>query len=363
MIDKLDLRIPTSAPFTSDFRFVGKEVNYAGLCSVVSRAVHYQGVVDLRPFGIDAMLHAYKRRVPKSHKLELFDTGLKTLDEMGSLVAKVFDVDIDNLGIMRVDLAADVPDVTVEQLRNCLRVRFKRSIEERGELDYANVGGRRVEYFRYGKSPNCVRVYDKPAECRARLPEILKRCNPDAELPSFEELFGFPEDVVLTRIERQCGGNRIPPELGTFADLRHADEFDPFNNIEIIPEEFPFPGVKEYRVSERTKLIGIATLINRVGLQQARSELNRDGNGKRHWQLYEEHQRKNAKFLGLHVRKAVEAYRESTIPQIEHRNFRLDQSVGGTHNAQRNEIARQDTRIFPKTGTNWRGETQRQADA
>ena len=362
MIDKLDLRIPSRAYFTSDFRFIGKEVVYAGLCSTVSRSQHYQGVVNLRPFGIDAMLHAYKRRAPKDSKLELFDTGIKTLDDMAELVKRVFEVDVPALGIMRVDLAADIPSVRVEHLRNRLRVKFKRSIDERGELDYANVGGRSVGYFRYGKSPNCLRVYDKPPECRARLPEVLKRCNPDAELPTFEELFGFPQDAVLTRIERQCGGNRLPPELRTFADLRRAADFNPFKHVEITPEEFPFPSVEEYGVAARTKLIGIAGLVGRVGLQQARSELNRDGNGKRYWQLYEEHLRKNAHHRDITIEQVVQAYQVSTHPQVEAQN-KVDRSEGGTHNGRPCEATRENPQIFPGTRTDWRADPKSEANA
>jgi hypothetical protein len=77
---------------------------------------------------------------------------------MGQIIARVFDIDPYRLHAMRLDLAADMFRVPVTHLHDSLRVKFKRSSDERGELDYAVVGGRRLEYFRYGKSPNCVRV-------------------------------------------------------------------------------------------------------------------------------------------------------------------------------------------------------------
>lgn len=362
MIDKLDVRVPFSTAFTPEFRFVSKEVKYAGLCSTVSRSKHYQGTIDLRPLRIDAILHAYYRFEPKSHKLELLDTGDKTLGEMAELITRVFETQPETLSLMRIDFAADIPGVSVEQLRNRLRVRYKRSAEEHGEMDYASIGGRTVEYFRYGKSPNCVRVYDKPAECRARFPQILKRCNPDAEPPTFEDTFGFSASAVLTRIERQCGGGRIPPELSSFGTLHKAAEFDPFKAVEIIREDFSAPKREEYSVSEMVKLHGINALIQRVGLQQARAELNRDGNGKRYWDMYEHHLQKNAAAQTLDISHVVEAYKASTNRQIKN-PISVDLSEGGTHNDGHNEIARQYTRLLPGTGSDWRDQAQRESHA
>ena len=54
MIDKADWRIPYTASLRSDFRFIQNELRYAGLYGTVRRSTYYQGVCDLRPFGIDA---------------------------------------------------------------------------------------------------------------------------------------------------------------------------------------------------------------------------------------------------------------------------------------------------------------------
>jgi len=47
------------------------------------------------------------------NKLEIYDTGDKSLCEMRRLTASIFDVDPDQLGLMRVDLCVDVHGVDV----------------------------------------------------------------------------------------------------------------------------------------------------------------------------------------------------------------------------------------------------------
>jgi hypothetical protein len=166
VIDKAEFRIPYSANFKPEFKFVPNEVRYAGFCSSMKKAKHYQGTCDLRPFGIDAILHAYLRRSgARNHKLEVLESGKKTLDEIGGIIASVFDVDPGDMAPTRIDCAADMFGIPLLHMHRALRVKFKRSSNERGELDTESISGRRLEYFRYGKSPNCVRTYDKPAEC------------------------------------------------------------------------------------------------------------------------------------------------------------------------------------------------------
>jgi hypothetical protein len=115
---------------------------------------------------MDAILHAYLRGSgAKNHKLEILKSGKKTLDEIGQIIASVFDVNPDDMAVMRIDCAADMFGIPLLHLHRAMRVKFKRSCNGHGELDYELVSGRRLEYFRYGKSPNCVRTYDKPAEC------------------------------------------------------------------------------------------------------------------------------------------------------------------------------------------------------
>jgi hypothetical protein len=319
MLDKLEVRIPFSATFRTGFRFIQNELRYAGISSSVKRSQHYQGVIDLIPFGLDAILHAYYRRGARNHKLEILRSGPKSLEQVAAIINSIFDIDIDNLEMMRIDFAADMFGVPVTHVFDSLRVKFKRSTSIRGEMDYELVGGRQLEYLRYGVSPNCVRSYDKPAECKARLPEILKRVSRDAELPTYEDVFGFPESTVMTRIERQAGGGRLPPELATFGQLRNAAEFNPYHNIEILPDIFPFPDPSRHGVATSLKLVGIRQFIERYGYQQARSMLNCDKNVGRILAEYREYLQIAEVLDGLTVETIVESYQKSAQRQISGR--------------------------------------------
>ncbi len=319
MLDKIEVRVPYSAGFQRGFRFFAGEVRYDKASTPIRRSMHYTGSCDLRPFGIDAILHMNLKRGKKrrSHKLELLHTGGKSLRQMHELIQRVFCVDPDVLELMRVDFASDQDGVTIAHAYGSVRVKFKRSANAIGELDYETVGGRRLEYFRYGKSPNCFRVYDKPAECKARFPSLLKLSNPDAEPPTFDDLFGFPPDTVKTRFERQAGGKGIPQVLSRFGQLRNAADFNPFLKLEIIPNSFPFPDPKVFGVARSLKLAGIHSFIERLGFQQARATLNCDRNVKRLIDDYSRYLEETRSTSQLSVDAILESYRKSVMQQID----------------------------------------------
>lgn len=332
MLDKVELRIPYSASFRPDFRFVLGELQYAGVSSTVKRSQHYAGTCDLRPFGLDAILHIhFKWKGPKNHKLELLHSGDKSLRQMSQIIATVFDVDPDEMELTRIDFAADLDGIPVVHLYGSVRIKFKRSTDARGEFDYEIVGGRRLEYFRYGKSPNCVRVYDKPAECMARFAAMLKQSNPDAELPSFEDIFGFPPDMIRSRVERQAGGGRIPKSLSAFGQLRCAAQFNPFQNVEIKSNSFPFPDPKHVGASQSVKLAGIRSFIEKYGYQQARATLNCYRNAKRLMDDYDAYLEASVASTSLTVESILNSYQRSVALQI-------DGSIESTPKWHRHEI-------------------------
>ena len=318
MLDKVEVRIPFSAGFRSEFRFVLQELQYAGLSSIVKRSQHYAGTCDLRPFKLDAILHiSFKRKGLRNHKLEILHSGRKSLRQMEQIISSVFDLDPSEMRLMRIDFAADMDGIPVSHMYGSVRLKFKRSLDAIGEFDYEIVGGRRLEYFRYGKSPNCLRVYDKPAECMARFQALLKHSNPDAELPSFADLFGFPPNTIRARVERQAGGGRIPETLSTFGQLRDAANFNPFLNVEITPNSFPFPDPHHVGVSLSLKLAGIHSFIEKYGYQQARATLNCDRNAKRLMDDYKEYLNGSLASSNLTVASIVNSYQGSVARQID----------------------------------------------
>jgi len=311
MIDKADVRIPYSASLRPDFKFLMGEIRYAGMSNTIQKSQHYQGTCDLRPFGIDAIAHLYfKGKGPMNHKFEIVHAGQKSLDQMCRIITAVFDVDPNTLQMMRVDFAADT-------LYTSLRVKNKRCLNTIGEFDYETVGSRQIEYFRYGKSPNCVRVYDKPVECKARFKEALKHSNLDAEPPSFEDVYGFPESIIMSRTERQSGGGRVPVDVDTIRKLYSAADYNPFQAVEYIPETFPLPDPRHVGESRSIKLIGLNSLIKIFGYQQTRAMLNINGNAKRMFDDYADYIRGASAVTGLTVESIVESYRLSTLSQID----------------------------------------------
>ena len=256
-------------------------------------------------------------RFRHSHKLELLQTGGRSLRQLSETIRAVFDVDPDSLALMRTDYASDLDGITLPHAYSSIRVRFKRKATAIGERQFETVGRKRLEYFRYGQAPNCVRVYDKTAECLARLPGLLKLANPDAEPPSFGDLFGFDQRLLRTRIERQAGGRGIPKELSTFGLLVQAAEFNPFSRVEIVSGVFPMPDPSVYGVAHSLKLVGTHGYIGQYGFQQARAMLNADRNGKRRLDEYREYLEETNAKSELSLDRIVESYRRSVQRQID----------------------------------------------
>lgn len=319
MLDKIEVRVPYSAVFCDGFRFFSSELRLGDARTPAGRSMNYTAVYDLRPFEIEAMLHLYLKRgkTRKNHKLELLHTGRKSLKVMRESIERVFRVDGNEMELMRVDWAADCEGVTLPQAHASIRVKYKRSTDCIGKLDYEMVGKRRLEYFRYGKSPNCFRVYDKPAECAARLPGLLKKANPDAEPPSFEELFGFSRNTILTRFERQTGGRGIPVEFKRFGDLRKAADYNPFENVEVCDSAFFLPEPSITGPARSIKIAGIHAYIQAYGFQQARAALNCDNNAARLFSLYEAHVNETSSGPELTQESLRESYRTSVLNQID----------------------------------------------
>jgi len=247
MIDKLDVRVPAVAEYTREFSEL-----YCALRNdrkgPFHETKHYLAAADLRQFGYDVILHTHcKHGREGNHKLELVDAGKRGFDFLAHEVRRIYNVNPADMGLIRVDLAADVPRVPVSWFLSRVRAKWKRFHNAAsGNLEYMQMGSRGIETLYVGKRPNCFRIYNKIAEWRSQYQRLLRRVSHDAETPSFEECYGYAEDFVLTRVERQCGGGRIPKNISTFGGLRrHAPDFNPFQNLDLTatglmpaPEDF-----------------------------------------------------------------------------------------------------------------------------
>lgn len=319
VIDKLELAVPQFTEFRPAVRQLMREIDWERGSSRVRRSAHYAGIVDLRPFGINALLHAYNRhRTPRDHKLELLDTGKKTYSQLVEQIQLAIDLNPDRLRVMRIDLCADVPGVHVSWFQPRTRVKYKRFAREIGELKYEQMGERSIQTLTSGKRPNIFRFYNKPAECMVEFRKRCRKVSPDADPLDFETEYGFPADAVLTRVERQIGGGRIPDELSVLGKLpRKAPQFNPFDPVEIMSGGTgAMPGIDECEWSEWVMGTRYNELAHQWGMQQLRAVINQKskGNASRILERY-------SRFLpseenAITTARLYEIYRESVRKQI-----------------------------------------------
>jgi hypothetical protein len=320
VIDKIELRLPSTVYFQRDIRALLRNVGYASSESSMRPSRDYAAVGDLRPVGIDALLHyRCKRGSHGNHKLELLDTGSKPYSALVAQVEAVVDHTVDDLGIMRIDPCVDIPGFPVSWFQSRLRVKYKRTSRQIRPLTTDIIGNVGVETISIGQRPNMVRVYDKVAECKMQFRKMERKASKDADPLDFEREFGFAKDAVLTRIERQFGGCRIPPDLATFGHLPRAADFNPFDSL-VITGEGPsrLPTVDECEsVTDYLAGMQLNQKVTAEGLQPTVRWMNAKsgGNGARLL-------KRLGKFLpgsngdSITVERIFETYRESVSLQL-----------------------------------------------
>jgi hypothetical protein len=200
-----------------------------------------------------------------------------TLDQMIARIEQIFAVDGRTLEVMRIDLAADIEGVPVHAFKGNVRAKWKRSASEIGT--YTMVGKLGVETFTLGKRPNVYRFYNKIAELRHQYALLKRRSK--SPIPSFEELYGYPEKgLILTRVERQIGGGRIPAEIATVGELLNLPNFDPFNRLEILVRSATEPNPESMDFSLYLQGRGFRDfVIEHGGVQNAVRLANKLSNG------------------------------------------------------------------------------------
>jgi hypothetical protein len=234
-------------------------------------------------------------------------------------VDAVIDGPSDNLGIMRVDLCADLPGVPVSWFHPRLRVRFKRMSHQIGPVKYEIIGKAGMETISAGRRPNIIRIYDKVAESKMQFRRMLRKSSEDADPLDFEREFGFSPDSILTRVECQFGGGRIPEVISTFGKLCRAPQFNPFDVLDItgdtgasLPAVHECDSVTEYMAGKE-----LNRMVSEMGLQSVRRWLNKEspGNGARMLKRFH-------RFLpgssadSMTVKRIFDTYRTSVTRQL-----------------------------------------------
>ena len=283
MIDKLELRVPSRTVYTDEFGKLYSELRHGNEKDPFHSARHYVAVADLRPYGYELVLHTHcKHGKEGNHKLELVETGQKSFNEFVSEINRVFVVDPMRLEIMRVDLTADVVGVPVWFFQDSLRAAFKQVANDIEKADqFSRLGRGEVQTLYLGSRPNCFRIYNKIAELKRQYAALKRNEIDEQPLPSFEELYGYPSDgLILTRVERQFGGSRIPDELFTLRGLKdNAANFDPFASLEFLSCNTPEPDPNAYDLMKFLAGLGLRHLIREQGMQRTRKFVNKQSRG------------------------------------------------------------------------------------
>lgn len=322
MVDKLDVRVSNLVPFSSDFGYIQKETR--GDRRIWKQSQHYHNVADLRPFGYEAKLHMDLRHKTKGghpHKLELIDTGQSNYTGWREEICRVFNFgsnrDIDALEVIRLDVNADVENVPPSWFHEHMRVKYKR----RGAhiYEYMGITNREGETHYWGQRPNCFRVYNKIAELKVQHKRLARRASRDAELLTFEQAFQIPMCSVLTRVERQIGGGRIPAQFGTIGKLKELPEFDPFANVKILAGIEAQPNENDYAPSTYWAGMWLRKMVHENGLQRT-EEIMRMRFGSN----YARNRERYADFLavssegctGISKDRLTEIYKDSVTQQL-----------------------------------------------
>lgn len=269
-IDKLEIRIPGGTKLAGGLKqewdFSNNHVGRKSFCGTK----YYCYVVNLAQYGMDSILHFCQRR-DGNHKLQITDTGMKTLPQIFSEITKAFEVDPMSLEIMRIDLAVDVRGYRVEFFRRRVRVSHKRFSSEYGRFMLERTN---VETLYFGKRPNVVRIYDKTAERRAEYQRLVRKAkNP---LPTFQARYGHLESEILTRVERQYGGGRIPKQIATLRSLQeNILRLNPFGSLQFLPGTISEESVNQLSGDAFIKGQGLLRLVERHGFSGMRRLLDK----------------------------------------------------------------------------------------
>jgi hypothetical protein len=359
----LDLRIPGQVPFTPEFAQV-----YSSVSSDEKRwrkSNHYVRVANFEDCGYEMLLHM-SCTVTKEpiHKLEVLRAGDKTLSDMRELAGRVFATDPDPLGLMRVDLTADLEGVPVDFFKRHTKVRCKQTRREFGTVEgYQTVAKGTAETLYSGVKPNQIRIYDKTGERRMQYERYLARFQSErdraggagdrAELrkvidsirncaeehtlklerirlaiaewggtepSSFEELYGHGPDEVITRVERQVGARDLD-KLGLISlrALRlSAELLNPFEKMVFFENRDPDPRIEDWGFIDWHCGMDLRRRVEMFGIAEVEREMKAQlhKNFHRTRKKFDPFLRLTSNVVGIDSKRLRDAYASSTYRQL-----------------------------------------------
>jgi hypothetical protein len=326
MIDKVDLRVPGYVPYSPSFSLLYQELRNDPK-GPFRPSQHYSASADLRKYGHPAILHTHCTRDKKgNHKLELLDTGVMGYSQMRNEIQRIFDTPPGHLQVMRVDLAADVEGVPVQWFEKNVAITFKRwtngiGVADPDDLQFSKMGKSGIETCNFGRRPNFIRVYNKIAELKKQYDTLKRRAKYEQGhlrgFPSFKDMYGYAAmGFILTRVERQIGGGRVPELLSTFADLRQAADFDPFDRIVFLNAGTVEPSPDDYEFSAYAIGMFLRRSVEEQGFHRTKQFVNRHSkrNGKRILKRYHDFLPDTEGLLDSH--KLLDIFQKSVSKQL-----------------------------------------------
>ena len=179
MIDKIEAMVERGTGFRGELNELRRGSPWDPYFQVLRPSKFYKAIADLRPLGFDAMLHIDQKRYG-THKVELLETGKKSMAEIHSTIERIVDCDPGGCRLGRIDLAADIRDVPLSWFREHIYVEYKQFLCAHAKLvdaEICEMGKKIYQTLYFGKRPSCVRYpYDKTAERVAHF-ELLEEAS------------------------------------------------------------------------------------------------------------------------------------------------------------------------------------------
>jgi len=223
MVDWLEMEIPYGMPMKRGFSRAWHNPRWNEKL-VMKKDALYEITADLTPLGIPAQLslnHRHHKRL--GPKLKIHRVGDLSYSDWLATAGMVFEGDVEDASLMRVDLTADVPDVRVSDFAGALWCRRKLITRtEFGEKLSVEVQRQGSQTKYYGKKPRQFRIYNKTLH---RLLVLLPEHNRKRRLAglkpqTFMEVYGYDPKKIITRVERQMGNRETTDVWG----IRHLGE-------------------------------------------------------------------------------------------------------------------------------------------
>lgn len=351
--------MPGKSRFTREFARIYKDASDQATFGRPSPVFHksrfYASAGDFSSYGIPVMLHMDCTMTAKpNHKLEILQAGEKTLREMRDIGSSIFEDEPERWGVLRCDLTADAKDVPVQWFKEHTFVAGKQTYREMGKLPivngYMTMRKAQAETLYAGVKPNQIRIYDKTGERMARwqreLQADLRRSRaagagikPCTELgcfcggvsleghmateffktPSFEEMFGYKPDKIITRVERQLSGKDLEKmNLLRFDDLRVADTKKPFEKIKFAVENGHDLSIETWGFNDWHVGNSLQRQVEIWGLNETRKMMGKHlgTNAWKTWKKYEPFLVSQSKLIGTTAALLQKEFSDSTYLQI-----------------------------------------------